>query len=104
MAFCADGIADLVRWPTSGRPGWPWTVTARLGDLRPRFLAKGRGGRGYRYVARNERVLLAAERPLDELIHRTARLRFQTWHRSLLAGDLPEPFGVLLAVRLLEND
>ena len=32
-------------------------------ELRPRFLPKGRAGRGYRAVARNGRVLLASDLP-----------------------------------------
>jgi hypothetical protein len=78
---------------------WPLTLRARLGDLRPRFLPKGEAGRGFRAVARNGRVLLASDRPVAELAGRHAEVRLQTWHRAILPGEAPRPWGVLLCVR-----
>jgi hypothetical protein len=80
---------------------WPLTLRARLGDLRPRFLPKGPAGRGFRAVARNGRVLLASDRPVSELAGRIAELRLQTWHRVILSGEAPRPWGVLLCVHCL---
>jgi hypothetical protein len=76
----------------------PLTLTAVLCDLRPRFIAKGTAGRGYRAVARNGRILLACDRPLAELVGQTARVRLQVWHRALLPGDRLEPAGLLLYI------
>src|SRR5207253_2064575 len=73
---------------------------ARLGDLRTRFLPKGQVGRGHRAVARNGRVLLASDLPVTDLAGRVAAVRLQTWHRAILPGDVPEPFGLLLCVRV----
>lgn len=90
---------DLLRGPLLDRAGTlPLSLSAVLCDLRPRFLAKCTVGRGYRAIARNGRVLLACDRPLAELIGRTAYVRVQVWHRALLPGDGPEPFGLLLYV------
>src|SRR5262249_44147822 len=75
------------------------SLQAYLCDLRPRFLAKGGAGQRYRAVARNGRVLLASDQPLEALAGCAARLRLQTWHRAILAGERPEPFGLLLCVR-----
>jgi hypothetical protein len=82
---------------------WPLTLRARLGDLRPRFLPKGPAGRGFRAVARNGRVLLASDRPASELAGRAAEVRLQTWHRVILSGEAPRPWGVLLCVRCLDD-
>jgi hypothetical protein len=71
--------------------------------LRPRFLPKGRAGRGYRAVARNGRVLLASDRLLENLAGRAAAVRLQTWHRVILPGDPPTPHGVLMCVRAIEE-
>jgi hypothetical protein len=97
--------ADLVQGPllTAGAP-WPLSLCALLCDLRPRFLPKGQAGRGYRAIARNGRVLLAGDAPLAELAGRCVRLRLQTWHRALLPGDRPRPYGLLLWVRLADGD
>ncbi len=90
---------DILRGPLLDAAGiLPLTVPAILCDLRPRFIAKCKVGRGYRAVARNGRVLLACDRPLAELVGREARVRFQVWHRALLPGDCPEPYGVLVYV------
>lgn len=78
---------------------WPLCLDAQMCDLRPRFLPKGRVGQGYRAIARNGRVLLAADRPLAEWIDRPARVRLQTWHRAVLPGDRAEPHGILLCIR-----
>jgi hypothetical protein len=77
----------------------PISFDARLCDLRPRFLAKCRVGAGYRAIARNGRVLLASDRPLEDLAGRTAWVRLQIWHRTILPGDPAEAFGILLCVR-----
>ena len=90
---------DLLRGPLLDQAGsLPLTLTAVLCDLRPRFLAKGKAGRGYRAVARNGRILLACDQPLVDLIDREARVRFQVWHRALLPGDRPEPYGLLVCI------
>jgi hypothetical protein len=91
--------ADLVCGPLLGGAAWPLRLSAALCDLRPRFLPKGRAGRGFRAIARNGRVLLVSDVPLAELAGRAARVRLQTWHRALLAGDRPKPYGLLLCVR-----
>jgi hypothetical protein len=80
----------------------PLHLTACLGDLRPRFILKGRVGQGYRAVARNGRILLAADRALAELADQPVRIRLQPWHRVLLPGDMPEPYGILLCIRGLD--
>jgi hypothetical protein len=90
--------ADLLQGPLLASGRWPLGFHAVLCDLRPRFLAKGHAGRGWRAVARNGRILLASDLPLAELPGRTARLRLQTWHRAILPGDAPEPYGILLCV------
>ncbi len=90
---------DLLHGPLLDRAGTlPLSLTAVLCDLRPRFLAKCTVGRGYRAVARNGRVLLACDRPLAELAGRAARVRLQVWHRALLPGDPPEPYGLLVCI------
>jgi hypothetical protein len=33
------------------------------------------------------------------MIGRASRVRFQTWHRSVLPGDPPEAYGILFCVR-----
>ena len=68
-------------------------------ELRPRFLPKGRAGRGYRAVARNGRVLLASDLPLEELAGHPAHMRLQVWHKAVLPGDLPTPYGLLVCSR-----
>ncbi len=78
---------------------WPLSLWARLCDLRPRFLVKDRVGPGCRAVARNGRVLLASDRPLEAAIGQLARVRLQTWHRAILPGDVAQPYGILLCVR-----
>jgi hypothetical protein len=97
MSDLPPAVACLVRGRVPGE--WPLTLHAVLGDLRPAFIPKGTAGRGHRAVARNGRVLLAADRPVDGLTGRAAVVRFQTWHRAVLPGEPPEPYGVLLCVR-----
>ena len=82
---------------------WPLTLSAVLCDLRPRFLPKGTAGRGFRAVARNGRVLLCGDLPPGELAGRPALVRLQTWHKVLLPGDAPSPYGILLVVRTQER-
>jgi hypothetical protein len=67
--------------------------------LRPRFLAKGKAGRGYRAIARNGRVLLASDCAVAELSGRIAQVRLQTWHRAILPFEPPESYGVLVVAQ-----
>jgi len=69
---------------------------AVLCNLRPRFIPKGRVGRGYRAVARNGRVLLAANLPLEALADSLAAIRIQPWHKVILPGEMAELFGILI--------
>ena len=97
----APGHGELIWGPLLHSAGTsPLCLRTLLCDLRPRFLDKGRAGRGYRAVARNGRVLLASPLPLAELVGRAVRLRLQAWHRAILPGDSPEPWGILLCVHL----
>lgn len=99
MAPGWDRGGGLLRGPLLQAAGsLPLVLRATLCDLRPRFLAKGRAGRGHRAVARNGRVLLVSPRPLADLEGWTAKLRLQVWHRTLLAGEAPEPYGLLLVL------
>jgi hypothetical protein len=91
-------FADLL-WGPLVEGTLPVCFNALLCDLRPRFLPKGSVGRGYRAVARNGRILLASDRPLSDLAGQPARVRLQPWHRAILPGDRPEPFGILFCVR-----
>src|SRR5262245_62037945 len=99
MIGIPERLRPLLSGPLVESAGWPLVLHPALCDLRPRFLAKGQVGRGGRAVARNGRVLLAADRPLPELAGRAAHVRLQTWHRALLPGDPPEPHGILLCLR-----
>jgi hypothetical protein len=94
-------VGDLLTGPLCSTVPWPYTFLVRLCDLRPRFLPKCVVGSGCRAVARNGRVLLCGDRPLDELHGQLARVRLQTWHRKILPGESPQPYGVLLCVRTL---
>src|SRR5437660_1427633 len=78
---------------------WPLRLCAVLGDLRTRFIAKGKVGTGYRFVARNGRVLLATRTSLTDLADQIVEVRLHVWHRAILSGDEPEPYGVLLCIR-----
>jgi hypothetical protein len=82
----------------------PLTCRTRLCDLRQRFLAKGRVGHGHRAIARNGRVLLAANRPLEELDGARALVRLQTWHKSILSDDPPLSYGILVCIRVLDGE
>jgi hypothetical protein len=86
-----------------GGAPWPVVLTAVLCDLRPRFLPKGVIGHSCRAAARNGRVLLCSDRPLADLDGKTARVRIQTWNRSVLPGEAPAPHGVLLVVQVGER-
>jgi len=70
-----------------------------LCNLRPRFIPKGRVGRGFRAVARNGRILLAANRPLEALEASIAAVRIQPWRKVILPGEKPELFGILICAR-----
>jgi hypothetical protein len=101
MTVIPARIRHLLSGPLLADARWPLVLPAVLCDLRPRFLDKGRVGQGHRAVARNSRVLLAADRPLAELPGRAVQVRLQTWHRTFLPADPPEPHGVLLCLRQL---
>ena len=93
----ADQLLSGPLWAAAG--GLPLSLAARWCDVRSRFIPKGRVGRGERAVARNGRVLLAGDRPLAELAGCAVRVRVQVWHKVILPGRPPEPFGLLLCVR-----
>jgi hypothetical protein len=80
-------------------PSLPVRLRVLFGDLSSRFLSKGRVGHGHRYISRNGKVLLATDVALKDLAQQIAEMRLQVWHRTLLPGDKPEPFGFLLCVR-----
>jgi hypothetical protein len=73
-------------------------------DPLPRFLAKGQVGANFRAVARNGRVLLASNHCLKELDGTLAQVRLQTWHKAILPGEPPQPFGILVCVRVLDEE
>jgi hypothetical protein len=98
----APGVCLLTGTLAEGGP-WPLNLRAILCDLRPRFLAKACAGPGFRWVSRNGRVLLCGDRPLDELAGRASRVRLQTWNRAVLAGEPPEPYGLLFCVRAISS-
>jgi hypothetical protein len=99
-----DHAGSLLGGPLAGGAApWPFALRAVLCDLRPRFLVKAAVGPGRRAVARNGRVLLCSDQPPDALAGRVASVRLQTWHRAILPGDLPAPYGVLLCVRCLDR-
>jgi hypothetical protein len=75
---------------------------AILCDLRPRFIPKCRVGGGYRAVARNGRVLLASNLPMESLIERKVAIRLQLWRKIILPGTKPEAYGVLMCARGLD--
>jgi len=100
MTRCSAGLRGPL-FDAAG--GLPLSFPALLCDLRPRFLAKCRVGTGFRAVARNGRVLLASDRSLEELAGRAVRVRVQAWHKKILTGEQPEPWGVLLCIRCEEN-
>src|SRR5260370_35938255 len=77
---------------------------AILCDLRPRFIPKGRIGRGYRAIARNGRVLLTSRLPLEALVGREAVIRLQPWRKIILPGEKPQVYGILLSVRCIDPD
>jgi hypothetical protein len=77
---------------------WPLNLRVRWCDLRPRFIDKGRAGRGYRAVARNGRILLASPVAFAELPGRVTGVRFQVWHKTILPGAPAEEYGVLLSL------
>ncbi len=99
-----NDAGSLLTGPLRDGAPWPLTLTAVLCDLRPRFLPKGTVGGGCRAVARNGRVLLCGDRPLAELVGKTARVRIQTWNRRVLPGEAPAPHGVLLCIRCADAD
>jgi hypothetical protein len=75
---------------------------AVLCDLGPRFIPKCRVGRGYRAVARNGRVLLASNVPIESLVDREAQIRLQPWRKVILPGERPEIYGILMCVRSVD--
>lgn len=72
-------------------------LRAVLCDWGRAFIAKGMVGRHYRAISRNGRVLLASDRPLVELKDRLLRLRITHWHRQILPGKSPSPWGLVLS-------
>jgi len=94
----------LLAGPLCSTSDWPYRLHARCCDPRPRFRVKQTIRSGCRAIARNGRILLCSDRPLEQLSGRIVRLRLQTWHRVYLPGDAPEPHGVLLGVRCLDGD
>ena len=104
MTAIPDAAARLLRGPLAASDAWPLTFTATLCDLGPRFLVKCGVGRGYRAIARNGRVLLASDLPPTELTGRPVRVRLQTWHKAILAGDVPSPYGLLVCLRSPEGE
>ena len=92
-------VSDLLDGSLIEGGRWPLSFLAALCDLRPRFLPKGQVGRGYRAIARNGRVLFASPLPLPAWIGRLGRLRLQTWHKAILSGESPRPYGVLVCLQ-----
>jgi hypothetical protein len=92
-------VGSLLTGPVCSSAAWPFTMHARLGDLRPRFRVKEILRGGCRAIARDGRVLLCLDRPLEDLSGLHVCLRLQTWHRMILPGEAAEPFGVLVSVR-----
>lgn len=72
---------------------------AILCDFRPRFIPKGRIGRGYRAIARNGRVLLTSRLPLEALVGQEAIIRLQPWRKVILAEEKPQVYGIILSAR-----
>jgi len=99
MAVGWEHVRNLLRGSLPEGTPWPLTLRVVLCDLRPRFLPKGRAGRGCRAISRNGRLLLCSEVPLADLAGLPAQVRLQTWHKAILPGDVPEPYGLLLCVR-----
>jgi hypothetical protein len=89
----------LLRGPRARAAPFPVTLSACFGELRSRFIPKGRVGRGHRAIARNGRVLLASDRPVEDLAGRTGQVRVQIWNKRILPQDTPEPYGLLICVR-----
>jgi hypothetical protein len=83
----------------AGEFAWPLLLHAVLCDLRPRFISKGQVAGSYRAVSRNGRVLLASRLPLAELPGRNLQVRLQTWHKLILPGEPPQPWGILLCLQ-----
>jgi hypothetical protein len=78
---------------------WPLTFCARFCDVRARFLSKGQSARSHRAIARNGRVLLVSDTELSRLARAVVLVRLQTWHKAILPGDRPVPYGLLMCVR-----
>ena len=98
MALVEPIVSDLLCGPLVDSGDWPLNLRVMMCDLRPRFLAKGQAGRGYRAISRNGRVLLASRLPPVDWIGRTAHLRLLTWHKRILPDEPPEPYGILLCL------
>jgi hypothetical protein len=92
-------LETLLAGPLAETHSLPLVIYAALCNLRPRFLPKGCVGRGHRAIARNGRVLLASHAPVEDLAGRLACVRLQIWHKAILPGDPPTPFGLLLWIR-----
>jgi hypothetical protein len=96
----AQSIAGaLLRGPRARAAPLPLTLSACFGELRSRFIPKGRVGHGHRAIARNGRVLLASDRSVEELAGQTGQVRIQIWNKPILPQDTAEPYGLLICVR-----
>src|SRR5437773_84201 len=101
--FPRSAVGGPLLGPSPDRLEHGLCLDVRLCDLRPALISKGGVGRHYRAVARNGRVLVASPLPPADLAGRVVRLRLSYWHRRILPGEAPEPFGLLLVVRPLEG-
>lgn len=103
-SLCPASIGGLLQGSlATGLSGWPLRLFVRLGDLGPAFLPKGQVGRHFRAIARNGRVLLASDLPATAWAGRCARARLQTWHKVILPGSPPEPYGILMCLWTLKD-
>ena len=103
MAAGWEHVRNLLSGPLLEGGTWPLTLRIVLCNLRPRFIPKGSAGRGCRAISRNGRILLCSDLPSEDLEGRSALIRLQTWHKAILPGDVPEPYGLLLYVRTQDD-
>lgn len=104
MPLVPQQLSHLLWGPLALTQANSITLTAMLCDLGSRFMSKGVVGRTHRAIARNGHVLIASDTPLAELKGHVAEVRVQTWHRAILPGDTPKPYGLLLCVRKVTDD
>jgi hypothetical protein len=104
MSSAWETLTDLLCTPAEfGCLQHPLVLQVQLCDLRPRFLFKGRVGRGHRYIARNGKVLVACDQALGALASQFVKVRFQVWHRAILPGDHLQPYGILVCIKHLPD-